>query len=118
MRASVAATRASINSVPGPGELGCYALSSYETCAGAAAQICVSDVQQTLLLALVQNPAPGSLANQGARVQAGLAQADTALLAISDGLLFANSKKVSDGQGTHAASILGAHATVAAAAGS
>src|SRR6266705_7000906 len=110
MRASVAATRASINSVPGPGELGCYALSSYETCAGAAAQICVSDVQgaqtqmQTLLLALVQNPAPGSLANQGARVQAGLAQADTALLAISDGLLFANSKKVSDGQGTHAAS--------------
>ena len=71
---------------------------------------------QTFMVALFQNPAPGSLANQSARVQSGLAQVDTALLAISDGLLLGDSKSVSDGQSAYAASILGAHAEVSAAA--
>jgi hypothetical protein len=115
------AADACVSSKPGPSELGCDALYQHEKCTGAAARICESDVQsattqiQTLLIALLQNPAPSALANQDDRVQADLARADTALLAITDALLRGDSAKVDTGESLYAAAIHTALLDVAAA---
>jgi hypothetical protein len=90
---------ACINSGPPPAHLACPALLAH-VCAGAAAQICESNLQsadtqiQTLVIALLQNPAPSSLTAKNAQLQADLAQADTALLAATAALLRGDAAEV------------------------
>jgi hypothetical protein len=75
-----------------------------QVCVGSAAQICESYVQnagtqiQAFLIALLQNPAPSSLATKDAQLQADLAKADTALLATTDAVLHADAAKVAAGE--------------------
>jgi len=106
---------ACMNSAPASRKAGCDAL-SHETCTGAAAKNCAHDVEiaetqlQTFVVALLQDPAPSALAKQGAQLQAGLVQADTALLAIADALLRGDSAKVAAGQSSYKAAITAADA--------
>src|ERR1700686_3785450 len=93
---------ACVNSTPAPADLACTALLAH-VCAGAAAQICESNIQnadtqiQTFLIALLQTPAPSSLTSKNVQLQADLAQADTALLATTDALLRGDAAKVDTG---------------------
>jgi len=109
---------ACVNSTPGPGDLGCHALSAGQACTGAAVQTCESDVQsaetqtQNFLIALLQNPASSALTTKDALLQADLAKADTALLAITDALLSADSAKADAGQSSYAVAIHAADADV------
>jgi hypothetical protein len=104
-------------SKPGPSEMGCDALYQHETCTGAAARNCQSDIQsaetqiQTLLIGLLQNPAPSALANRSEQVQARLAEADTALLATTNALMRGDSAKVAAGESAYMAAILAADAS-------
>jgi len=94
---------ACVNSTPAPADLACTALLARQVCVGSDAQICESYVQnagtqiQAFLIALLQNPAPSSLATKDAQLQADLAKADTALLATTDALLHADAAKVAAG---------------------
>lgn len=96
-----------VNGTPAPADLGCQAISSAQDCTGSDAQTCESAVQsaetqaQTILVALFQNPAPSALANKDAQLQADLARADAALIAITDGLLNGDSAKVAAGRSSY-----------------
>jgi len=109
------ALEACINSTPAPADLACAHLSQQQTCAGAETR-CETDVQaadtwlQTFLVGLTQNPAPSALATKGAKLLADLAQADTALLGITDALLSGDSAKADLGQGSFTTAILAAGA--------
>ena len=122
MSLATQALGACVNGTPGPGDLGCQRLSAQETCTGAAASTCESDVEaataqiQTFLVALLQNPAPSALTAPGARFQADLAQADTALLAIADALVHGDSAKAAAGQSLYRAAITAADGDAFAAA--
>ena len=94
-----------IDNSPGPAELSCYALTTRQTCAGAAAaQTCERDVLnaatqlQTFLIALSQNAPPMALATTYVQLQSDLAQADTALLDITNALLSGDSAKTEAGE--------------------
>jgi hypothetical protein len=108
-RQSVAAC---VNGTPGPADLSCSKLFQQETCIGARAQACELDVQGaatqllTFLIGLQQNPAPASLSSQDATLQADLAKADTALLAITDALLSGDSANATASEMTYAAAIV------------
>lgn len=105
---------ACVNGTPAPADLGCQALSSAQDCTGADAQTCESGVQsaetqaQTLLVSLFQNSAPSALANKDAQLQTDLAQADTALLAITDALLNEDSTKEAAGRSSYTVAITAA----------
>jgi hypothetical protein len=104
---------------PGPGDLGCSQLSQ-QACTGAARYTCENHVQsaetrmQTLLIALVQNPAPSALTSKEAQLQPDMAQADTALLAITDALQSGDSAKANANQSSYALAISAADADVSA----
>jgi hypothetical protein len=88
------------NGMPGPGDIACQRLVQLPSCLGANAELCLSYVQnaatplQTFLISLMQNPAPANQAAASSRLQAGLAEADTALLAITDAVLKNDGSKV------------------------
>jgi hypothetical protein len=80
-------------------------------CLGASAQSCEDDVQsaefqtQAFLIAVLSNPAPSALTAKDARLKADLAAADTALLAITNGLLSGDSGAVQAGQRSFSSAI-------------
>jgi hypothetical protein len=109
---------ACVKGTPAPADLGCQALSSAQDCTGSDTQTCESDVQsaetqaQTFLIALFQNPAPSALANKDAQLQTDLAQADTALLAITDATLSGDSTKAAAGRSSYTLAITAAESDV------
>jgi hypothetical protein len=115
------ALNACVGSTPGPSEVACTRLSAHETCALREEVRCESDVQaaatriQTLLLGLTQNPAPDGVTANARRVMADLAQADTALLAITDALLRGDSAKADAGETAYASATAAADSDLGAA---
>jgi hypothetical protein len=111
VRVAKQALQACMDGSPGPGELGCAHLTAMESCAGALAERCESDVQsaatelQTFLIALAQNPAPSALSAKDAQLTADLARADTALLGITDALLGGDSAKVAASESAYMTAI-------------
>lgn len=103
---------ACVNGTPGPSDLACNRLSQQQSCTGATAQSCESDVQgaetraQTFLIGLLENPSPASSATANGQFENDLAQADTALLAITDALLRGDSLKVNAGQVAYSSAIV------------
>jgi hypothetical protein len=110
-----------VGGTPGPGELSCTRLSAQETCTGSAALGCEADVQtasirtQTFLIGLTQNQAPNGAPTKAGRAMFDLAQADTALLAITDGLVSGDASKVSAGESAYATAITAADSDLGAA---
>jgi hypothetical protein len=103
-----------INSSPGPGDLACQTLYTHETCTGSAVQRCESDVQsastrlQEFVIGLTQNPAPSGLTANAQQVLPDLGRADTALVAITDGLVRGDPAKVDAGEIAFTAAIAAA----------
>jgi len=114
------ALQACVSSTPGPGELACTRLSGHEPCAGASAQTCENDVQgaatriQIFVIGLTQNPTPGGLSANARQVLPDLAQADTALLAITDALLKGDPAKADAGESAYVIAINAANADLGA----
>jgi hypothetical protein len=108
------------NGTPGPADLSCQRLSQPEGCVGAATQTCENDVQnaatqlQTWMIALLQNPAPSALSSRNASLQAHMATADTALLAITDALLRGDSAKATAGEASYGNAIVAANGDMSA----
>jgi hypothetical protein len=94
---------ACITSRPAPADLGCSGLFARH-CTTGSVQTCGSDIEsadtqiQTFLIALLQNPAPSALTTKSAQLQVHLANADTALLAITDAILHGDAGKVGAGE--------------------
>jgi hypothetical protein len=90
---------ACVNGTPAPADLGCAGLRA-AVCTAGFTQTCVSDLQtadtqlQMFLIALLQNPAPSALTIKTTQLQADLAKADTAVLAITDAVLRGDAAKV------------------------
>ncbi len=105
---------ACVNFSPAPADLGCSQLMLGQTCISTGIQNCENYVQgagteiQTFLVALLQNPPPSELAAKDAQLRADLAQADTALLAITDALLTGDSAKANATQRAFYATIVAA----------
>jgi hypothetical protein len=106
---------ACVNNNPAPADIGCDAIRLGRVCAGSAhARDCGLEVQnaetqiQTLLIALLQNPAPRSLTTKNAQVMSDLAKADSALLAITDALLNGDAGKMATASNSYDAYIFAA----------
>lgn len=101
----------------GPGSGTCSKLARQQSCLGANADLCQAYVQdaetqlQSWLVALMQNPPPAAQATKTSKLLTYLAQADTALLAITDAMLKGDAAKVDAAQQSFAGGLLHASYT-------
>lgn len=101
---------ACVNGSPGPADIACSNLSSATACLGSM-QDCENSINEAetqlepFLVALTQNAAPAALSAKNAQLEADLAQADDALLAMTDELLKGDSGKEVNARSSYASAI-------------